>query len=56
MKKIVEYDIVEGFSISELISEVEKCIKLYGYQPLGNHIQTNTMPYKYQQTMVKYEN
>lgn len=55
MKKVIEYDVVEGYNLSELIAAVEKNIVLYGYQPLGNHIQTNTMPYRYQQTMVKYE-
>lgn len=55
MKKIIEYDVVESFSLSELIAAVERSIEKYGYQPIGNHIQTNTMPFKYQQTMVKYE-
>lgn len=55
MKKVIEYDVVEGYNLSELIAAVEKNIVLHGYQPLGNHIQTNTMPYRYQQTMVKYE-
>lgn len=54
MKKIKEYMVISESTLKGLEREANDYIT-YGWQPVGNHIQTNTIPYQYQQTMVKYE-
>lgn len=54
MKKVTKYMVVSEPTLKGLELEVNDYIT-YGWQPVGNHMQTNTIPYQYQQAMVKYE-